>query len=32
LGMLFARAGSARAMNVGFGLMLGGVAMWMLLS
>ncbi len=32
LGALFARAGSARAMNVGFGLMLGGVAMWMLLS
>jgi len=32
LGALFARAGSARAMNIGFGLMLGAVAVWMLLA
>lgn len=32
LGAIFARAGSARAMNVWFGLMLGAVAVWMLLA
>lgn len=32
LGAVFARAGSARAMNIGFALMLGGVAAWMLLA
>ena len=32
LGALFARAGSARAMNIGFGLTLGAVAVWMLLA
>ena len=30
LGAVFARAGSARTMNVGFGLILGAVAVWML--
>lgn len=30
LGALFARAGGARAMNIVFGLILGGVAVWML--
>lgn len=31
LGAVFARAGSARALNMGFGLILGAVAVWMLL-
>lgn len=32
LGVLFARAGTARAMNIGFGLTLGAVVVWMLLA
>ncbi|WP_151978609.1 LysE family translocator [Roseovarius sp. EC-SD190] len=32
LGQLFARAGSARALNTAFGVTLGAVALWMLLS
>ncbi|MGR3546870.1 MAG: LysE family transporter, partial [Roseovarius sp.] len=32
LGRLFARAGSARALNTAFGVVLGTVALWMLLA
>lgn len=32
LGMIFARAESARAMNIGFGLILGAVAVWMMFA